>query len=82
MNRTEGCDSIRSGNRQVLGCSGRGNEVLGFINFWIFLMVEDLLVLKKDLLQGVKLHLIGSTKYEVYHFGRKKDRVVFGSFEK
>jgi len=26
-------DSIRSGNRQVLGCSGRGNEVLGFINF-------------------------------------------------
>jgi len=66
-------DSIRAGNRQLLGCSGRGNEVLGFINFWeFFLMVEDLLILKKDLLQGVRLHLIGPTECEAYHFGTKK----------
>jgi hypothetical protein len=56
----------------VLGCSGRGYEVLGFINFWDFLMVGDLIVLKKYLLQGVRLHLIGSTEYEAYHFGTKR----------
>jgi len=76
-------DPIRSGNRQVLGCSGKGNEVLGFLNFWdfFFLMVDELLVLRRDLLQGVRLHHIGFTEYEAYHFGTKY-RVVFGSFDK
>jgi hypothetical protein len=45
-------------------------------------MLEELLVLKKDLLQGVILHRIGSTEYEAYNFGTKKDRVIFVSFEK
>lgn len=35
-------------------------------------MVEDLLGLKKDLLQRIRLHRIGFTEYEAYHFGTKK----------
>jgi len=63
FNRAEGCglDSVR--DRQVLGCSGRGNEVLGFLNFWeiFFLMLDELLVLRRDLLQGGKI-----TSYRVH----------------
>ena len=59
----------------MLVCSGEGSEVLGFLNFWeYFLTGRRPTSFEEGSAPGVRLHGMGPTECEAYHFGTKKKR--------
>ena len=59
----------------MLVCSGEGSEVLGFLNFWeYFLTGRRPTSFEEGSAPGVRLHGMGPTECEAYHFGTKKKK--------